>query len=226
MKRLALLIARLYPLVWRRRYGHELEVLIEDSNPSLSWLLDILKGALTMQIKSNGLRIAVFGIAGALIAAASSFAIKDSYVGTAVLGVPDRNAIIASAERILSRRSLWQIIEKNQLYQEDRNRIPNEEIVGMLRRSIRIGGMYKSGDKPQAFTLSFEGPDSTKTKVVTEDLAQLFLKDSANVQRVIETSSSSTPISPNRATISLAGLLAGLLLGAVYVLFRNRRRVV
>ena len=47
MKRLAILIARLYPLAWRRRYGQELDPLIEDSKPGLSGLIDMLKGALT-----------------------------------------------------------------------------------------------------------------------------------------------------------------------------------
>lgn len=224
MKLLALLIAKLYPLGWRRRYGHELEALIEDSKPSLSWLLDILKGALTMQIKSNGLRIALFGIAGALIAAASSFAIADSYVGTAVLGVRDANAAYASAQQILSRRSLWRIIEKNQLYESDRNSIPLEDVIDIMRHSIKIGGPHKRGAQPQAIVVSFQTHDRTKAKTVTEDLAQIFLKDSGNINRVIGISSPAVPISPNRASIVVVGLIAGLLAGAGYTLIMNMRR--
>ena len=223
MKRIALLLARLYPYAWRQRYGQELEALIQDSKPSVPWLLDTLKGALTMQIKSNGLRIAYFGIAGAIIAGASSFAISDSYVGTVVLGVSDRNATIASAQRILSQRSLWQIIEKNQLYRGDRNRIPNEEMLEMMRHSIKIGGQYKLDDKPQAFTIWFQGPDRIQAKAVAEDLAQLFLKDSANGNRLIELSSPATPISPNRTTITVMGLLAGMLAAAAIPRLLRRR---
>lgn len=88
MKRLAILIVRLYPLAWRRRYGQELDPLIEDSKPGLSGLIDMLKGALTMQIKAHGLKIALFGIAGAAIAAVS-LAMNDYYVCSAVLRVRD-----------------------------------------------------------------------------------------------------------------------------------------
>jgi len=186
MKRLALLIARLYPYAWRQRYGQELNALIEDSTPGPAVLLDTLQGALAMQIKWNGLRVAAFGVAGAIIAEASSFAIKETYRGTVVLSVSDRNEVLAASQRILSRQSLWQIIEKNQLYHEDRNRFSNEALISRIRSSIRRGGIHQWGAKPDTFHVSFEYPDRSKAKAVTDDLAQLFLKDSTYESRLID----------------------------------------
>ncbi len=44
--------ARLYPAAWRARYGHELDILLEDAGASWTDLLDIVRGALTMQMSS------------------------------------------------------------------------------------------------------------------------------------------------------------------------------
>jgi hypothetical protein len=219
MKRLARLIARLYPAAWRHRYGQELEALIEDSKPSLPWLLDILIGALTMQIKSNGLRIALFGIAGAIVAA-STLAINDYYVCSAVLNVRDANAVSTAIQQALSRRSLWRIIEKNGLYESDRNRIPNEDITEKFRHSILI----KSLQNQQAITVSYHGPDRVIAKAVTEDLAQLFLNDNSNIIGLPEISLPQRRAGHKRAGILFTGLCAGMAAGVCYVPIMNRRR--
>ena len=58
--------ARLYPAAWRARYGDELDVLMEDAAPRWTDLIDLLRGALTMQLTSlNFWKIAVgFTLAG------------------------------------------------------------------------------------------------------------------------------------------------------------------
>jgi hypothetical protein len=225
MKRLALLIARLYPYAWRKRYGAEFEGLLGDLNPSAAMLFDTFTGALNMQIKSNGPRLAMFALAGAIIAAICSFAVRDAYVGTAVLRVRDTNSAQASMEQVLSRASLWSIVIKNRLYESERNQIPAEEVVERMRRSIKVGGgLNKWGDKPQALTLSFEGADRLQAKAVTADLAQLFLQANQNSSGLIELSSPAKPISPNRVSIVVAGLIAGLLMGSAYIFLMNKRR--
>jgi len=223
MKRLAILIARLYPSAWRRRYGQELEALIEDLKPGPTSLLDILKGALTMQIKSNGLKIALFGIAGAAIAT-SWLAMNDYYVCSAVLRVRDADAAFASVQSALSRRSLWQIIEKNGLYDSERKRIPAEEITGKLRHAIRVGNLYRPGEPMRTITVSYQGPDSVKAKAVTADLAQLFLKDNSNITSLAEISLPQQRGGHKRSSILLFGLCAGMAAGVCYVLILNKRR--
>ena len=52
MKRLARMIVILYPVAWRRRYGDELNALIEDSGSGWRVVLDLLKEAVKMQFKT------------------------------------------------------------------------------------------------------------------------------------------------------------------------------
>ncbi|MBI3208833.1 MAG: hypothetical protein HYZ37_08020 [Candidatus Solibacter usitatus] len=58
MKRLLRILVRLYPADWRRRYGLEFEALLEDARPGLGGALDILKGALIMQLTKNFMIVA------------------------------------------------------------------------------------------------------------------------------------------------------------------------
>ena len=75
MKRILKLLARLYPAAWHERYGTEFEALLEDRNPQLRDIFDILIEAMKMQFRSwSFVRITVAcTILGALIAAALSF---------------------------------------------------------------------------------------------------------------------------------------------------------
>ena len=52
MKRLAAGLARLYPRQWRVRYGKEFGALLEDANLTWRDLLDVIIGALRMQMKA------------------------------------------------------------------------------------------------------------------------------------------------------------------------------
>jgi hypothetical protein len=44
--------ARLYPAQWRRRYGTEFGALLEESGDGWGAIADVLKGALSMQLRS------------------------------------------------------------------------------------------------------------------------------------------------------------------------------
>jgi len=57
MKRAMKLLARLYPSSWRERYGAEFEALLEDTNPSAWDAIDVLWGALKMQL--TGITISI-----------------------------------------------------------------------------------------------------------------------------------------------------------------------
>ena len=48
--------SRLYPASWRRRYGVEFEALLEDAGRNWRDVLDVLLGALKMQMTSVELR--------------------------------------------------------------------------------------------------------------------------------------------------------------------------
>jgi len=42
--------ARLYPRWWRERYGEEFAALLEDARPGFFGVLDVARGAMTMQM--------------------------------------------------------------------------------------------------------------------------------------------------------------------------------
>jgi len=61
MKRLTKLFARLYPASWRERYADEFDALLEEVNPGWRTSLDILKGAVGMQVKTFGVAKLIAG---------------------------------------------------------------------------------------------------------------------------------------------------------------------
>jgi hypothetical protein len=52
MKCLIRLASALYPSSWRRRYGPEFEALLDEVKPGLRQLIDVLKGAIAMQLRA------------------------------------------------------------------------------------------------------------------------------------------------------------------------------
>jgi ABC-type transporter Mla subunit MlaD len=80
MKRAMKLLARLYPSSWRERYGAEFEALLEDANPSAWHAIDVLWGALKMQltgitisISGKTLKVAVVALGAILLLLGASF---------------------------------------------------------------------------------------------------------------------------------------------------------
>ncbi len=49
-------LLRAYPLAWRRRYGGEMEALVEDDPPSGRALLTLLTGALRAHLRPGAWR--------------------------------------------------------------------------------------------------------------------------------------------------------------------------
>jgi hypothetical protein len=80
MKRLIRLASWLYPSSWRRRYAREFEALLDDVKPGPRQLLDVLKGAIAMRVRTEwsnimriGFRIIMWASAGFLISAGWGF---------------------------------------------------------------------------------------------------------------------------------------------------------
>ena len=69
MRRLTRFLTRLYPAAWRKRYEAELDALLEDVKPGWRPLLDILRGAVVMQLRAGSFWriVAISGLAGLLI---------------------------------------------------------------------------------------------------------------------------------------------------------------
>lgn len=112
MKWLIRLIVWLYPLSWRHRYRREFDALLEDIRPGWRDFLDVLKGALEMHLTMGmlGKRVAVFGLAGALLAAALSFTLRDKYLSVGFVTVQNTARQAAAPEAYHS--ELEQLVRK------------------------------------------------------------------------------------------------------------------
>jgi capsular polysaccharide biosynthesis protein len=218
---------RLYPAAWRARYGAELEALAEDMQCGWREFFDICKGAIQMQVwKGGALRFAVFcGVAGMIVAGIVGFGMHNRYRSMAVLRIPqgdfeEQSGSLQRAEQnILSRSSLWAVVQKYNLYPEERTRLPLEDIIQEMRnRYIQIRRLATSQTKApgSAFSIAFDYVDPAKAQVVTQDLTERFmaaLQDSAPLELLDPASQPQAAYIPNWPAILMAGLVMGMVAG-------------
>ena len=227
MKPLLRWAAKLYPPAWRSRYGAELEALIEDAGGGWREFVDICQGAIKMQIVSGGAwRFAgVCGLAGLLIAGVAVWRAPSEYQSVAVLRMAPAPAeeriekLNQAEETILSRRSLATVIQKYDLYPEERKREPLEDIVQTLRNrriQIRMLTPPHSQAPSLAFAIAFNGEDPRKAQAVTSELTAQFvdaLKGSAPLEVLDPASLPQRAFSPDRPAWLAAGLVLGIAAG-------------
>src|SRR5947207_15671906 len=94
------LLVWLYPASWRQRYRIEFDALLEEIKPGWRDFSDVLKGALEMHLTIGmlGKHVAVFGVAGALLAAALSFTLRDKYRSEALVTLQNEEGQAAALE--------------------------------------------------------------------------------------------------------------------------------
>ncbi|MGB7721984.1 MAG: hypothetical protein WBL65_18940 [Bryobacteraceae bacterium] len=242
MRQLIHWVAGLYPAAWRERYGGELDALIEDIQPQWEDLLNVLLGALRMQMTTrNSLKIlGAVTLAGALAAGVLAFRTPDRYVSTAVMRITPADSdrqraldrLAELQQEVLSRTSLAEIITRPalNLYPKDRKRIPLEDVVENMRKALRFQVMQAQGGGVAAFLISFEYPDKFKAQAVVRELLSSFFRQnkldrgdqgpSAVVNLVIldPPNLPQRRLGPNRSMIVGAGLLGGAVLGLLVVL--------
>jgi polysaccharide biosynthesis transport protein len=113
--------------------------------------------------------------------------IPQDFVRSTVTGFADQR-IQSLSQQILSRVKLWEIIEKFKLYPDLRGKLTQEEIVEMMRDSIKIetisaevGG--QKGRRPTqaaavtiAFSIAYRGKHPGSVQKVAGTLASLYLE--------------------------------------------------
>src|SRR5713101_5318126 len=87
MRNLIRFAAWLYPPRWRRRYGVEFDALLEDVRPGWRELLNVLKGAVAMQMRHFGAMAAGFAVAGAFVAGLVLWRMPDTYFSSAMVNM-------------------------------------------------------------------------------------------------------------------------------------------
>lgn len=197
MKDAARFLIHLYPATWRERYGEEFQALLEDSAPSFSALVDLMKGAMKMQLSVPSFpRLALLlSVAGMLAGWGISFLVTPTYMSTATLqltpkisdGTPQVlvERIREMEEEVLSRTSLSRIITDPQIdiYKEQRARQPFEDVIQTMRKQdvkMTIGDL--PGRAP-VFTISFAYRDPKKARDTIRILITRFQEANLTQQR-------------------------------------------
>ncbi len=95
-------------------------------------------------------------------------------------------------QRVTTRTNLWRIIDKFNLYPEDRKRKTRQEVIEEMREDIGIDFINAElsdphgGNRPVqvmiAFTLSFKYDDPKITQQVASDLTSLFMEENARAR--------------------------------------------
>ena len=211
MKRILQFLTRLYPAWWRRRYGPELEALLEDLGSSWRDVWDLFQGAIQMQMSklSFGRVVMVCGIAGLVVASVIVFSIPSRYVSFVFLKIPARDLPIdkvnEAAKTALNRSTLMNILIDQNLYPSERSRRLIEDVVENVMRPA----IYISPQSDGVF-VEFLYKEPHIAQKVTQSLAERF----AGFQ-ILEPAKLPLTESIPRGRIRMVGLGIGLLLGLV-----------
>ena len=165
----------LYPGAWRKRYGAELDALAEDAGSGWSDLVDILTGAFQMQIRSlNAWRFAALcGVVGVIVAGVYAWRVPVEFRSAVILQLPasqSRDDLEPAVTDLLSRDSLQSLIQKYNLYPEERQRLSPDEVARNMSKDIRVifGSPQNQHNRP--YKIDFLYPDPLKGMAVVQEL--------------------------------------------------------
>jgi len=236
MKRALAWAARLYPLDWRRRYGAEFEALLEQSGGGWQELGDVLRGALTMQMKRWTIwkLAAAGGLAGAGIAGMVLGSLPKTYVSEGVILVHSREALSDTKrigqllQDVLSQASLEHLILADGLFRNElQAQTPMTDLVGKMRRDVYVSLVsdhrkQSSSEPIRGFRIAFHWSDPVKSQQVASQLEQLFVdrnleraeaSGASRNERMFEVlDSPGLPRQPIKPAL-LKGMTVGLLIG-------------
>jgi len=224
-----------------------------------------LLAALAMRRPRHFTLLGGFAMAGCVLAAAVSFLIPDRYTSTAVLWVSPANvtedptatpSLTQVVERlpqlgpeVLSRSNLARIIQKRDLYPQERTKEPLEDVIDHMRNhDIQFAFVeLLPGSGARAFSFSYSYRDRFKATAAMRDLVTSFMaasftltearaanasptlrhilehKAGENLELIDPPSVPQTSSTPNRLNIALSGFAAGLLMGALTLSIRRPR---
>jgi hypothetical protein len=241
MRVLLHLASRLYPGAWRKRYGVEFQILLDDITPRWRDVVDVLAGGLQMHVKRAhpALTAAVFSIAGALVAGAVASTTADRFTSSGTMTVrragPSTAPETARLEDVMPRLAreafrrdiLTGIVDQHDLYRGERTRLSSEGIANRLRGDIGIQRV-----SPSVFRVSFASSDGRQAQAVARELMRQLVDSnfqskgggSGAIVQVIEPPDEPTAsVNPRRvARTGAAGFGGGALLGTLIGFFRRR----
>jgi len=103
--------------------------------------------------------------------------VPERYVASTVnADVQDRLATIS--QQILATSRLQKIIDSNRLYERERARLPQEEIIEMMRKDTKITLERGWGqERTSAFRISYQGRDPATVAEVANQIGNLFIEE-------------------------------------------------
>lgn len=219
MKRVLRFLIKFYPAWWRRRYGRELEALLEDSGSSWLDVWDLFQGAMQMQMSklSFGSIMTICGLAGLVVAGALAFSIPNRYESTAIFKIQAGDQPVGwlneAAWEVLSPNSLLTIIKDQNLYPSEQTRHPLKYLIDdVMRPAIQIRP-YGTGLAEVRFSYTDPATARKVTQAVAKNFAVLEIRDS--------TSPAQDTVA--RGRIVFVGLGIGLAFGLLMALILRRR---
>jgi hypothetical protein len=178
MKSIVRILARLYPASWRARYGAEFDVLLEDVRPSTRQAMDVVLGAMSMQMTTwnFGKIVGVSALAGLAAASIGAFlrpAQYDSSTKIEIYGSDDaaQSAIDGISRVILSRETFAGVIQKFNLYPRERSDESLDELVTRMEKAVTVHSV-KANTPVRKVTLDFKYSDPKIAQEVNADLVQ------------------------------------------------------
>lgn len=235
MKRLLKLLIFLYPARWRRRYGQELEALLEDSPSRWHDLGDLFLGAIQMQISkwSFGIIVAACGIAGLALTSIIAFSMPYRYRSTAIIkletpgGSPAGPALERVAAAGLSPEALAGIIRAEHLYTRQLTATPIEDVIDVMRRAIRV---EPSGSNQARISFAYEDPGLAQrtsqdlvTRIISANVNQDVNQGGLRLELVTPADPGRQLIERKRYALAHLGLPVGVIAGVVLAVFLRRR---
>ncbi len=240
MKRALNALILLYPKAWRDRYQNEFEAMLEDVPLTWRTVVDVLGGALKMQLKlwSPWKLVAACGVVGVLAAGAYTMTIPRRYISQAVLrfhqdGPPSEvdEELSEFAQAVLSTSSLTGLVTEEDLYKKERASLPLEDILSrMLREDIRIIPISARDGGTGEFAIAFAAANASDAQRVARRLTSFFMDKSRvppdeKPRQVVELLDPpdlpASPANPRLSKNMIMGLMAGLIAGALFALFNG-----
>ena len=223
---------RLYPAWWRRRYGTELQALVEDSGPTWRTVLDLGKEAMAMQLRDFrsplylvlGCALLGAGVGAAVFAAAPSRWVFASNIEVQSRSESSDTRLLAVAARAYSDDNLGRLVERFGLYRGGQNGQAVADAPHRFRSDIALT------KTPSGMQISFSYPDEDKARRVVDDLTGLLIDANVGVEAAdggpalerfrVTDASHKVSDAHNATTLTTyglgAGVLAGLALAAVW----------
>ena len=218
MKRLLRLAARLYPSAWRSRYGDEFAALLDDVDARWRDVLNVLTGALTMQIRNFGVIPAALTLAGAIAGFAAAATMPQLYRSSVTLR-------LSGADPMITRSLLESAFGHDT---SSRVNVPPSRIEVLVNDSR---GAAAAGTR--TLYMATLDPDPRQAQRATQRLLDGLDKATASLttsnppirlETIVAPNLPNAAVSPNRIALAGTGGGIGLLLGGLTAWLRRRIR--